>query len=345
MQEMMSVLEKIIPDALHSLKERHQIIRQIYLFGPVGRRVLADMLRISERSLRTEVDVLKKQQLIETSKSGMQLTPAGREVYFVLDKFMGELSGVQDREKKLAAYLEIEQCVIVPGNVEEQKKVMAELGRAVLEALNCLLPDGINVLAVMGGKTMAAVADQFDETLSKNRELIFVPARGGIGESIDIQANSVSAQMAKAVRGKNQVLYVPEQVGKGTYDMLLKEPSINKALNLINSSNCVLYGIGDAKTMAKRRGMKQDLLQLLHDKGAIGEAFGEFYDANGKEVYKIPRIGLQFSKLAQIPTVIAIAGGPGKAEAIKVNMKKAPTQSWLITDEGAANEILKGLNL
>ncbi|SFH68424.1 sugar-binding transcriptional regulator [Pisciglobus halotolerans] len=342
MQEVLSIFEKVIPDAMQALKERHQILRQIYLLAPVGRRVLADKLNMTERSLRTEVEVLKKQQLIVSSKSGMQLTSMGKDVFRSLDTFMGQLLGIREKEKRLAQHLQIDQCVIVSGDVDEQDKVKEEMGRVVLETLNFLLPPGLSVVAVMGGTTMAAVAGQFNTTLSHNREFIFVPARGGIGESVEIQANSISAQMAKATGGKSQVLYVPEQVGKGTYEMLLQEPSVSKALDLINSANCVLYGIGEAIPMAKRRGMDQETLQLLKEKAAVGEAFGEFYDANGKVIYKIPRIGLQFKQLAQIPNVIAIAGGAKKAEAIEVNMKKAPSQSWLITDEGAANLILRG---
>jgi central glycolytic genes regulator len=42
---------------------------------------------------------------------------------------------------------------------------------------------------------------------------------------------------------------------------------------------------------------------------------------------------------------MAIAGGSTKAKAIKAFMKYAPHQTWLITDEGVANLILKGVTL
>ena len=62
-------------------------------------------------------------------------------------------------------------------------------------------------------------------------------------------------------------------------------------------------------------------------------------------VYKITRIGLQIKNLQEIPYVVAIAGGKTKAKAIRAYMKNAPKQTWLITDEAAANEILKGVTL
>jgi central glycolytic genes regulator len=91
--------------------------------------------------------------------------------------------------------------------------------------------------------------------------------------------------------------------------------------------------------------MNEDVLALIKNKAAVGEAFGEFYDQSGEVVYKIPRIGMQSKNLANIASVIAVAGGKSKAKAIEAYMKKAPGHTWLITDEGAANEILTGITL
>ncbi|MFL2104707.1 sugar-binding transcriptional regulator [Desemzia sp. FAM 23991] len=345
MEEVLSVIEKVAPDVIDTLKERHRILRNIYLLGPIGRRVLADKISISERSLRTEVEVLKKQRLLLSTKSGMLLTPYGEETYRSLDHLMGQKLGMRDKEKNLAIYFQIEQCVIVSGDLDSQSKVIADLSRATFETLDFLLPEGKNIIAVMGGTTMAAVANRIDESLSKNRELFFVPARGGLGESVDIQANSISARLAEVTGGKNQALYVPEQVGKETYEFLLQEPSVKKTLDLIKLANCVIYSIGDAGHMAKRRGLDDETLALLKEKAAVAESFGEFYNAEGEVVYKIPRIGMQSSKLTTVPSAIIVAAGESKAEAIKAYMKNAPSQTWLITDEGAANQILKGITL
>ncbi|ALV22752.1 MAG: sugar-binding domain-containing protein [Carnobacterium sp.] len=345
MQDVLSIIEKVAPDIMDTLRERYQILRNIYLAGPVGRRVLAGKLNITERVLRTEVDALKKQNLIQTSKLGMQLTANGELVYRELDQMMGQLLGMREKENQLAIYFQIEHCIIVSGDVDEQAKVQEELGRATMDSLKFLLPEGDNIIAVMGGTTMAEVANHMNESLSYHRELIFVPARGGLGESVNIQANAVSAQMAKKAGGANRVLYVPEQVSEETYKPLLQEPEIKKTLDLVERANCVLYGIGDAMHMAERRGMSQEALALIKEKAAVGEAFGEFYNQAGEVVYKIPRIGMQSKDLSHVSSVIAIAGGRSKANAIEAYMKKAPAQTWLITDEGAANQILKGITL
>lgn len=345
MQNVLSVIEEVIPDIMYKLQNRYQILRNVFLLGPVGRRVVSERMGITERVLRTESEGLKKQGLIKTSKMGMELTEKGEAVYYQLDQLMGQLLGMKEKEKKLASYLEIEHCVIISGDVDEQSKLHEEMGRAAVEALDFLLPEGTNIIAVMGGTTMAEVANQMNETLSRKRKLMFVPARGGLGESVDIQANSISALMAQKTGGENRVLYVPEQVSVETYKPLLQEPGIKKTLKLVDDANCVLYGIGDAKLMAERRGMNEEVLALIETKAAVGEAFGEFYNQSGGVVYKIPRIGLQSDKLADIASVMVVAGGKSKAKAIEAHIKKAPRHTWLITDEGAANEILTGITL
>ena len=74
---------------------------------------------------------------------------------------------------------------------------------------------------------------------------------------------------------------------------------------------------------------------------AVGEAFGHFFDAEGQVVSKFPRIGVDIADLAAKELVIAVAGGAEKGAAIAAYMHLAPASTWLITDEGAADFVLK----
>ena len=92
--------------------------------------------------------------------------------------------------------------------------------------------------------------------------------------------------------------------------------------------------------MAERRSMPKDIMDLLVKQHAVAESFGCFFDKEGEVIYKVPRIGLQLKDLIHVPIVLAIAGGSDKAKAISAYMKNAPSQTWLVTDEGAAEMIL-----
>ncbi len=89
---------------------------------------------------------------------------------------------------------------------------------------------------------MAKVAEVGN--LETKRHNLFVPARGGIGESVNVQANSVSSVMAMQTNGDYRSLFVPEQLSMNTYEFLLKEPAIVDVLNLISQANCVIHSIG-----------------------------------------------------------------------------------------------------
>ena len=95
---------------------------------------------------------------------------------------------------------------------------------------------------------------------------MFVPARGGIGEAVSVQANSISAVMVNKTGGNYRALYVPEQLSRETYNSLLQEPSIQEVLTLISHANCVVHSIGRALHMAARRKMSDDEMVMLKQK-------------------------------------------------------------------------------
>ena len=336
------VLEAIAPDVLEVVKKRYRIMQNIFWMQPIGRRNLADSLGLTERVLRGETHYLRDQRLIDATKSGMLLTEKGEGLLQHLELLMEQFTGMDQLEKQLASLFKIERCLIVSGNSDEQEKVIGEFGELVDEALQRQLPEGRNIIAVMGGTTMAEVARHVSPLETVKRHNLFVPARGGIGEAVSIQANSVSALMAANAHGEHRALYVPEQLSEEAYHTLLKEPSIRSVLAMIKEANCVVHSIGRALHMAARRKMSEDEIVRLKQKNAVAESFGYFFDENGEIVHKVPRIGLSLEDIQKMPTILAVAGGKSKAKAITAYMKNAPQQTWLITDEAAANEILKG---
>lgn len=344
MSDLINIQKKLLPDVLMIMQKRYQILRSIYFSEPVGRRTLAGMLGMSERVLRGEVEFLKAQGLVEIASSGMTVTKEGLVVFRDLENVMNQLSGLHSMEEQLAKKLQIKKCLVVQGDSDDTPWVREEMGRVAVEQLDMALTEKRNIVAVMGGSTMATVAEMMTTDFAKGRELLFVPGRGGIGEDLDNQANTICDKMATKTTTKHRVLYVPEQLGEEAYRSLLKEPAIQEGLRLVQSANAIILGIGDALAMAKRRHTGEDVLEKIIRRKAVGEAFGYYFDEQGEVVHKVPTFGLQFEDLAQIPHIIAVAGGTSKAKAIKSYMKSAPKNTILITDEGAAKSLLKGSN-
>jgi central glycolytic genes regulator len=340
MKSIINVQKRLIPDLVEIMQKRYRILRYIEIMQPVGRRSLSQSLQITERVLRSETDFLKDQDLIAISTSGMRLTEEGKIILDQLEPIMKEFSSAPELEKQLAIALNLQSCNVVSGNTDESDWVKSELGRACVSRLKEIIKEG-QVISVTGGSTMNAVAEAFTERLNKEN-LLFVPARGGIGADIKDQANTICQKMANKAGGNYMVLYSPDQVTKEFYETFIQESSIREVLMKIKSADIVIHGVGDAMTMARRRMTSEEDMQKLVQEKAVAEAFGYYFDENGRIVHKVQTVGLQLEDLQNIPHIFAVAGGASKAKAIKAYMKIAPKNTVLITDEAVTNEILKG---
>ena len=74
-------LESIAPDMVAMVTKRYQILQYVSWMEPVGRRSLADQMHVSERIMRTDIDFLRQQGLLDSSKSGVVMTARGRDVW------------------------------------------------------------------------------------------------------------------------------------------------------------------------------------------------------------------------------------------------------------------------
>ena len=118
--EDLELLDLVAPDFIKTLEKRFRILQSISLMEPIGRRVLADDLNITERVLRTETDLLRKQGLIISSKSGMSLTKTGSDVVIKLTDVLADYQGTALLEKQLSSRLGISRCIVLPGNADKQ---------------------------------------------------------------------------------------------------------------------------------------------------------------------------------------------------------------------------------
>ncbi|WP_413378491.1 sugar-binding transcriptional regulator [Alkalihalobacillus sp. 1P02AB] len=337
MRSLITLQKQLLPDVLDVMVKRYRILQNIRLMQPIGRRSLSANIQLSERVLRSEVTFLKDQRLVDFTTAGMSLTEQGERLFLELEEMMKELLGLSSLEKELEQRLGVPKVIVVSGDSDENDWVKHELGQATsLELSSRLKPK--DVVAVMGGTTLAAVARMMTAD-AKNREVVFVPARGGLGEKVENQANTISAEFASRAGAQYRLLHVPDQLSEEAYSSLILEPSVQEILTIIKSASVVIHGIGDAETMAARRNSKVPSLQKLIDNHAVGEAFGYYFDENGKSIYKQRTIGLQLDELDQDKYVISVAGGHSKAKAIAAYVRNRPSDV-LVTDEGAARSLL-----
>ncbi len=175
------------------------------------------------------------------------------------------------------------------------------------------------------------------------RDVVVVPARGGLGEEVELQANTIAAAIAKQLGATYRMLHVPDDLGEEAMSTIAMEPKIKELIELIRSARIVLHGIGTAEEMARRRGLPKEQVAILEERQAVGEAFGYYFDREGKIVFTTSSVGIRLEDLANVDLVVAVGGGRSKAEAA-LAVLSTQHQDVYITDEGAAREMLRRLD-
>ncbi len=338
MRSLINVQQKLFPDLLLIMQKRYRILRYIRLTEPIGRRAVSIALGITERVLRSEVEFLKDQDLLAIKTEGMSLTESGHIVLVDLEEMIKEVSGLSMLEQDLQEILQVKKVIVVPGDSDTSSFVKQEMGRATVASMKNFLEQD-TVIAVTGGTTLASVAMMMTPD-PRNKEILFVPARGGLGEKVENQANTICAKMAEKAMGHYRLLHVPDQLSHETYQTLTEEPGIKEVLQQIKSAGMVIHGIGDAITMAERRKTAPEDLDKIEQGKAVAEAFGYYFDASGNVVHNVKTIGIQLADLKNAKCVIAVAGGTSKAQAIQAFMKQGH-DTIIVTDEGAAKELVR----
>ena len=334
---LIEIQKKIVPEILDMLEIRYNILRTIYYNQPIGRRGLANKLDIGERTVRTEVNILKQQGLLNIESMGMYITKDGKNVIESLEEIIRELKGISHIEQRLENILKVKNVIIVPGNCDNNELVLKDLGKAASNYLTKVIKDEF-IIGVTGGTTMAKVADEMPQGKVAN-DILVIPARGGLGKEVDTQSNSIAAKLAKKLEGNYKLLHVPDSIDKKTFEAMLEVKEIREVIQLFDNMNVLLFGIGRADVMARRRQLSEEQVDMLLQKGAVGEAFGHYFDINGIEVWKSLSVGIDLDVFKKIEIVIGVAGGENKAEAIMA-IASLRNNMTLVIDEAAANKII-----
>ncbi|MFD0620736.1 MULTISPECIES: sugar-binding transcriptional regulator [Paenibacillus] len=338
MRKILEIEKQLLPDLMEILKKRYEILHQIKLSELVGRRTLATSLEMTERVLRAETDLLKTQGLIEIESAGMRLSSAGEKLLEDLESIVKELFGLTNMEERIRKSFGLQQVLIVPGDSDRSPLTKRDLGLAACKVLRKVMGKD-DVVALTGGSTLAQMAEQMTSTTPMKSNW-FVPARGGLGESLDYQANTIASKMAKRVGAQYRLLHVPDLLSEEAYQSLMQEPNILEIVEFIRKARIVVHGIGDAFVMAKRRRVDQQMVDALRQEGALAEAYGYYFDRQGNVVHKMVSLGLRLEEIQEMELVIAIAGGASKGAAIH-SVLKFGRENVLIIDEGAALEIIR----
>lgn len=213
------------------------------------------------------------------------------------------------------------------------------LAPALFAALQAVELRAGDVLLVSSGRTVYEVA-QAD--LPALPGVVLAPMIGGQDEpEAWYQPNEIARQFAAKVGGHPSFLYAPALPGPALHKTLLKEPSIERILELWRSARCAVLGIGAPPlTRESIPGfVPTDAVSLRE---AVGDVCSRFYDRNGAPV-PFPGsdrlMSTGFEVLRGIPVTIGLAVGAEKVVSIAAGAR-AGYFNRLVTDAATATALI-----
>ena len=337
MKNLLKIQQKLIPQVIELMERRYAILRQISLSEPIGRRTLSNILDISERVVRSETEFFKEQGLINVAVSGMTITEDGIKLIDELKDVIHDIMGLSTLQERVKNKLGIKKVLLVSGSFDDNNSLIKDVARCGSEYFLSVLKDGYTV-SITGGSTMLEFSNSI-KTDKKYSNVTVIPARGSMGKDVETQSNNIVATTSKKLHSQYKLLNIPDQLGEESMKMLSQEPEIKNTLEFIQKTDILVFGIGKAEEMAKRRRIPEDKVNEILSKGAVGEAFGHYFNENGEIVYKLNTAGIDLETFKNVEESIAIFAGKRKANAL-IALSNINKNIVLITDEDSAQAIL-----
>ena len=324
----MTDISRLVPEWEELFYLRYGLLSEIVRQPGSGRRQLAKRLHQTERRIRNEIDILSRLGLVESSPNGLNITQLGNQVMYQLDDLYHRRRQQSELADQLARQLGIKRVRIA--------KHVSEVGLLAYHQLRGLL-EHVTTLGVTGGSSVKRLIDQ---VLPDQRpELTIVPARGSLGQETAIQANTLAEELARKLQARFYPLIAIDHLGHDTREKLVREPEIRRTLEQVGKIDGLIFGIGRADEMMRRRSLPPELVQQLQDQAVAGEALGNFFNQQGDRIHELETFGVRWDHLQTLDNLLAIAYGRDKARAV-LSVSHINPNIILVTDYSCAEEMV-----
>jgi DNA-binding transcriptional regulator LsrR (DeoR family) len=218
-----------------------------------------------------------------------------------------------------------------------------QIGAAAAAFLSRTVHPG-DTIGMAWGTTLSAMVQSMAPMATEGVHI--VQTLGGIGPpAAEAYAAELVRRLAQLLGAVPVLFPVPGVVATTEVrDVLRNDPHVQAALRYFDRLDTVYVGIGAIDTnpvLNDGHSLPPGTLESLARAGAVGDIALRFFDAEGAPVQSAldERIlGITTEQLRRAPRVVAVAGGPGKVEAIHAALKSGIVDV-LITDQDTAEEL------
>jgi len=232
-------------------------------------------------------------------------------------------------------------------NLETSKQ---QLGMSAADYFQRTISDN-DTVGVTWGTTLQAMIDQLQPTPVRNAHV--VQLLGGVGPpEAKAHASDISRRLSQILNSRLTLLPAPGIVESiDAKRVLLSDKRVKHALSMFSKINTAYVGIGALNTNTVLQQENQELPNLIRknilESDAIGDIGLNFFNRFGNEVqtgFQDLFIGMLLKEFKRVETVVGIAGGTDKFEAI-VGALRSGYINVLITDSTTASKLMELLSL
>lgn len=247
-----------------------------------------------------------------------------------------------ETESLLEKKFNIKEAIVIPR--PDYGKIEKSLGYAGASYLTSIIKDN-NVIGVSWGTTLSEIAANIQTQFTNNVSVVQIVGGMNLGDSL-VKSDEIARSIAYSLNATPYLMYAPAIVkDSNVHDAIMSEKSIQNIFSKISDCDIAIVGIGTLdkdSTLFNQKYLNPSDLDALKNAKAVGDICSRYYDIDGNEIKDNPNfsvIGISLNNLKNINTVIGVAGGDDKAEAI-YGALKGKYLDVLITDNVTAEEIL-----
>ncbi|PRY85575.1 sugar-binding transcriptional regulator [Donghicola tyrosinivorans] len=235
----------------------------------------------------------------------------------------------------------LEFCEVAP-DIGEEGLPLRTLGLAGSSYLKRELENGdYAVIGLAHGRTLAAMVQQLPRMeLLQQR---FVSLLGGLARNFSANPHEVMHRLAEKTGAQAFMMPVPFFANSvEDREVMLHQKGVGAVFEMANSADLKVVGIGTVEPDAQlvSSGMiEPSEIQEIAAAGGRGEMLGHFFDASGGVMETTLTARTLGASMNEGDRIVAIAGGPGKVEAIHAVLSSGKL-TGLITDELTAQALL-----
>lgn len=304
--------------------------------------LMVNVARLYYEESRTQVSIAK--ELGITRLSVIELLKTARAEGIVRIEIVNPKEDFSLLEEIVAQKYRLKKVIIVPGKGNDTVQLPNHLARSAVS----YLAETIEINDIVGigwGLTVMEITKQLKEY--GRRSIVVVPLIGGGNErQAQYDVNSLTKRFASAFGGESYSLFAPAVVdSKVIRDVIVTDSKIRQVTDFWKRMNVALIGIG-VMTKEFPTAFNENLTANpidFKEKGIVGDVLSRFYGIEGNDIpleLHERMIGIDFSTLRKTETVIGVAGGLAKYNAI-YGAIKGSIINVLITDENVARKLAK----